>query len=152
MSIKLSQKETEAWVGLVLSSEKLLAKVESELKNKGLPPYSWYDVLLELDKSQAGKLRFVDLGKRVLLSRYNVSRIIKRLEQKGLVTTRSSKDDERGKYALITKKGRDTRRRMWPIYYKVIKEYFLSNFNKNELDDFIQHIRKIRNTLELKSK
>ena len=148
MNKKLSPDETEAWVGLVLCSEKLLAKVEAELKNEGLPPYSWYDVLLELDKSRGGKLRFVEIGKRILLSRYSVSRIIKRLENEGLVIRRYSKDDERGIYAVITKKGRDIRRRMWPVYYEVLKQYFFSNFNKKELSDFLKYIRRIRKNLE----
>ncbi len=148
MTKKLSGKETEAWVGLVLSSEKLLAKVEAELKNKDLPPYSWYDVLLELDKSDDGRLRFVELGNRVLLTRYNVTRTIKRLEKAGLVVREDCEEDARGVVAVITKKGRDVRRKMWPVYYDVLKEYFLSNFNKKELDDFIQHIRRIRKTLE----
>lgn len=148
MKKNLSKIEYEAWVGLVLASEKLLAKVETELKNKDLPPYSWYDVLLELDKSEDGKLRFVEIGDRVLLSRYNVTRTIKRLEKAGFVTREDCEEDARGVVAVITKKGRNVRRKMWPVYYNVIKEYFLSNFSKKELDDFIQHIRRIRKTLE----
>ncbi len=148
MRPKLSKTETEAWVGLVLASEKLLAKVEAELKQRGLPPFSWYDVLLELHKSPTGKLRFVELGKLVLLERYNVTRTIKRLEKEGFVKREYSKEDARGVYAVITKKGRDVRSKMWPVYYSVIKKYFLSNFNKKELDDFLQHIRKMSKTLE----
>ncbi|MGH7884612.1 MAG: MarR family winged helix-turn-helix transcriptional regulator [Thermodesulfobacteriota bacterium] len=145
MTKKLSKIETEAWVSLVMATEELLKKIEAELKNNGLPPFAWYDVLLELDKSHDGRLRFVELGNRVLLKRYNVTRIIKRLELDGLAKRENCNEDARGIFAVITKKGRKVREKMWPVYYNVVKEHFLSNFNKKELDDFLGHLKKIRN-------
>lgn len=148
MAISLSKTETEAWVGLVLATEKLLDKVDFELKKKGLPPYSWYDVLLELDKCKDGRLRLVELSRRVLIPRYDVTRTVNRLEKEGLAKREQCKDDARGIYAVITKKGRRIRKKMWPVYYNVLKEYFFSCFNEKELDDFLKHIRKVRKSIE----
>lgn len=148
MKLKLTKNETEAWVSLVLSAEKLLDKVDSELKKKGLPPYSWYDVLLELDKCKDGKLRFVELGNRVLLPRYNVTRTVKRLEKAGLAKKMPSEEDARGYYAVITKKGRNIRKKMWPVYYNVLKNLLFSNLSSKELEDFLNYLRKIRKSIE----
>lgn len=148
MKLKLTRNETEAWVNLVLSAEKLLDKVDSELKKKGLPPYEWYDVLLELDKCKDGKLRFVELGNRVLLPRYNVTRTVKRLEKAGLAKKIPSEDDRRGYYAKITRKGRTIRKKMWPVYYKVLNDYLFSSLSSKELEDFLNHLRKIRKSVE----
>jgi len=148
MKLTLTKKETEAWVSLVLSAEKLLDKVDSELKKKGLPPYAWYDVLLELDKCKDGKLRFVELGNRVLLPRYNVTRTVKRLEKAGLAKRIPSKEDGRGYYAQITRKGRSIRKKMWPVYYNVLKNYLFTSLSSKELEDFLSHMRKIRKSIE----
>lgn len=144
----LTKDETEAWVSMVISTEKLMGLIESELKKRGLPPYSWYDVLLELDKCDDGRLRFIEIGKRVLLTRYNVTRTISRLENAGLVVREECNDDARGYFAVITKKGRNTRRKMWPVYYRVLKKYFFSSMNEKELKLFLGHIRKIRKAIE----
>jgi len=148
MKLTLTKKETEAWVSLVLSAEKLLDKVDSELKKKGLPPYAWYDVLLELDKCKDGKLRFVELGNRVLLPRYNVTRTVKRREKAGLAKRIPSKEDGRGYYAQITRKGRSIRKKMWPVYYNVLKNYLFTSLSSKELEDFLSHMRKIRKSIE----
>jgi len=148
MKYKLTENETEAWVSLVLSAEKLLDKVDSELKKKGLPSYAWYDVLLELDKCKDGKLRFVELGNRVLLPRYNVTRTVNRLEKAGLAKRIPSEDDRRGYFAQITRKGRTIRKKMWPVYYSVLKDYLFCSLSSKELEDFLSHLRKIRKSIE----
>ena len=145
MSMKLTDTENNAWVGLVRSQQLLLDKVEKKFKEKGLPPLSWYDVLLELEKVEDGKLRLNDLGERVLLSKFNVTRLLHRLEKKGLICRESCMDDSRGVFAVITEKGREIRRKMWPVYYKVIKNYFLSKFDNEELDAFAKCVNKLKN-------
>lgn len=137
MKEKLSDTETRAWVGFVKSQQILLGKVEQELKSNDLPPLSWYDVLLELDKAEGGKLRQMELGERVLLSKYNISRLLDRLEREQLICRESCTQDARGIFAVITDKGRSLRSKMWPVYYRVVKDYFLSKFNEEELKQLI---------------
>lgn len=144
----LTKDETEAWVSMVISTEKLMALIDSELNKRGLPPYSWYDVLLELDRCEDGRLRFIEIGRRVLLTRYNVTRTIARLENAGLVVREESNEDARGYFAVITKKGRNTRRKMWPVYYRILKKYFFSSMNERELKNFLRLIRKVRKNIE----
>ncbi|MDA2919338.1 MarR family transcriptional regulator [Desulfobacterota bacterium AH_259_B03_O07] len=145
MPEKLTNIETQAWVGLVKSQQTLLDKVEAELKRHGFPPFSWYDVLLELDLKSEGRLRFNEIGKRVLISKYNVTRLLYRLEEHGLVRREACVEDGRGTYAVITKKGRDLRRRMWPVYREGVRKHFLSHFNTKELSQLVEFMRRIRN-------
>ena len=98
-NLKLTAEETNAWMGLIKAQQHLTDKVEEELKRNGLPPYSWYDILLELDKAPDGSLRLNDLGKKVLLNKYNVTRLIDRLEKEELVSRDACPDDGRGKMA-----------------------------------------------------
>ena len=56
-----TQKPTEievvAWARLLKASAKLLAFVERDLKEAGLPPLAWYDALLELYRARPDGLR-----------------------------------------------------------------------------------------------
>jgi len=130
---KLSDVETRAWVAFVKAQQIVLEKVDKDLKEHGFPPLSWYDVLLELDKTQDGRLRQNELGELILLSKYNVSRLLDRLEKQGLIRRKQCVEDTRGTFAVITSKGKNLRKDMWPVYYKSINEHFLSYFSQDEL-------------------
>lgn len=148
MEPKLKKDETRAWIGLIKAQQYLTDKVEIAFKENNLPPYSWYDTLLELDKAPEGSLRLNELGKRVLLNKYNVTRLIDRLEREGLVSRDSCPIDGRGKFACITPKGRKLRKKMWPVYFNVIEEHFLSQFNPGQLKQFIGYVEKINSQFE----
>ncbi|MFI5324247.1 MAG: MarR family winged helix-turn-helix transcriptional regulator, partial [Thermodesulfobacteriota bacterium] len=107
-------------------------------------PLSWYDVLWELHRAPGGKLRLNELGKRVLLDKYNVTRLVQRLEEEGLAERVPCPADGRGVFARITSGGRKLRRRMWPVYARAVKEHFLSKLPKKDiaqLDALISRIR-----------
>jgi len=116
-------KQTEsAWVLLIRAQQVLLGKVETALKEAGLPPLSWYDVLLELNRDAGCGLRQYEIGERVLLNKYNLSRLIDRLESNGLVRRQTCDADGRGNIVKITEKGAQLKQEMWPVYAKAIQE------------------------------
>lgn len=136
--------QTSAWTGLVKAQQHLLNKVGEALKANRLPPLTWYDVLWELDRHPDGSLRLNELGKKVLLDKYNVTRLVQRLEQEGLVSRTACPIDGRGIFACITEKGRRLRKEMWPVYERTVREHFLSKFGEKEiaeLDNFVKRIR-----------
>ena len=70
--------------------------IERDLKQAGLPPLTVYDVLLELDRAEAGRLRPFELASRTLFPQPNLSRLIDRLENDGLVSREAFNKDGRG--------------------------------------------------------
>ena len=112
-----------AWARLVRAEQATMSRIERELKQGGLPPLAWYDVLLELSREPKGMLRPVDLERRLLLAQYNASRLIDRLEKAGLVARRACPQDGRGQFVAITRDGRETRRRMWRVYGPAIAKH-----------------------------
>jgi DNA-binding MarR family transcriptional regulator len=104
------------WTRLMTSSRVLLERVEGALKAAGLPPLSWYDALLELEKAEEGGLRPFALQERLLLPQYGTSRLVDRLVGVGLVERRPCAEDGRGQELAITAEGRAMRARMWPVY------------------------------------
>jgi DNA-binding MarR family transcriptional regulator len=122
-----------AWARLVRTQQLLLERAEADLKQAGLPPLRWYDVLLELHRAGSKGLRQFEIGTAVLLSKYNVSRLLDRLEKETLLERYMCEEDGRGARVQITAAGRDLVRRMWPVYGAAITEHFAQYFSKTEL-------------------
>ncbi|HVG81387.1 MAG TPA: MarR family transcriptional regulator [Methylomirabilota bacterium] len=108
-----------AWSRLMRAHRAALAAAEQALRAADLPPLEWYDVLWELER--AGSLRPRDLQGRLLLAQYNLSRLLDRMADAGLVERRSCKEDGRGLVVAVSKEGVKLRRRMWPVYADAIQ-------------------------------
>jgi DNA-binding MarR family transcriptional regulator len=133
MESKLDETTLTAWARLVRAQQVLLERVEAELKKARLPPLRWYDVLLELHRAGSKGLRQFEVGAAVLLSKYNVSRLLDRLENEKLLERYVCEEDGRGARVQITPAGRDLLKRMWPVYGAAISEHFSQHYNKTEL-------------------
>ena len=70
------------------------------------------------------------------IERYNLTRLVDRLEQEGLVERTRSPDDGRAAYATITKEGRALRKKMWKVYESAVAELFLNQFSTDEQSTF----------------
>lgn len=101
----------------------VLAAVERDLKTAGLPPLAWYDVMLELARAEAGRLRPFEIERRTLLAQYNLSRLLDRLERERLVQREAFGDDGRGRWVVITEEGRAMQARMWSVYAKALQDH-----------------------------
>jgi DNA-binding MarR family transcriptional regulator len=133
MARTLSDAATTAWARLVRAHQTAVGNVEDALRRAGYPPLVWYDVLLELERPPGEGLRQRDIERQTLLRRYNVSRIVDRMEAEGLVRRTPSPEDARGRLVRITRKGRALRRRMWPVYAAAIEENFSERYSEKEL-------------------
>lgn len=142
---KLNKIETQAWTSLVRAQQIMIDKIERELKAHGLPPLNWYDILWALESSPEGRLRLNDIGNVVLLNKYNVTRLVNRLEEKGLVSKTSCPQDGRGIFACITDKGKETRQKMWYFYRNILNKNFFANYDEAELVNISSLMKRIIN-------
>src|SRR6476661_4084157 len=126
-----------AWTRLLKTQRLALTSIEQTLKHAELPPLSWYDVLLELERAGPIGLRPIELERTILLAQYNLSRLVDRIERKGFVERRACKEDGRGQLIAITDEGKAIRRKMWPVYARAIEATIgqhLSSKQVNALD------------------
>ena len=121
-----------AWARLVRTQIRVLGAVEADIKAAGLPPLSWYDVLLELREAGGGGLRPHQVESRMLLAQHNVSRLLDRLSAKNLVHRRPAEEDGRGHIVTITEAGRSLLRRMWPTYRGAIERHVGGKLSERE--------------------
>jgi DNA-binding MarR family transcriptional regulator len=109
-----------AWVALQRFGPALLERVEAQLRDAGLPPLEWYDVLWAIERE--GPQRQRDLAGHMLLARYSISRLVDRLEADGLVERRDCPNDARGQMVHISQAGLKLRKEMWTTYGKAIRD------------------------------
>jgi DNA-binding MarR family transcriptional regulator len=133
----------QAWARLVRVEQALLGRIEEDLKAAGLPPLVWYDVLLELVREPGDRLRHRDLHRRMLLAKYNLSRLLDRMEANGLIGRQPVNDDARGEYVRVTTRGRDMQKRMWPVYRRAIAKHFSGRLSIDDIDQLLRILSKV---------
>jgi DNA-binding MarR family transcriptional regulator len=122
----------DLWYSFVRAHRMMIREIERRLAAAGLPGYAWYDALWGLESGPDGTRRMHELADVLAIERYNLTRLIDRLEQEGLVTRSRSTTDGRAAFASITENGRVLRRKMWQVYESTVAELFLSQYGVAE--------------------
>ena len=133
MTIGTNSPAFQVWVRLARSHRRIVDAVQANLKAEGLPPLEWYDVLLELERHGA-PLRARNLEHQLLLAQYNLSRLLDRLERRGLIEREPDPTDGRSRLIRASEKGLVTRKRMWPVYRRTIEAMIRQTLSKIEAD------------------
>lgn len=136
-------KKIDAWPTFFKCYNRLHELMELKIKEAGLPSLEIYDVLWILEKSPEHRLRFIDLGEKVYLSRSNVTRLCERLEEQGLIERTKCPSDKRGVFAELTEKGLKTRKDIWKIYGQLIQDLFSSKLNQSEHKELIRILKNV---------
>lgn len=104
-----------AWIALGRVSQAIREEVDQALKAAKLPDTTWYTVLWELER--AGKpTRPKDLAIPLFILPYQLSRLVDRMEEDGLVKRIACPEDKRGHLLEPTDAGYAMRRQMWAVY------------------------------------
>jgi DNA-binding MarR family transcriptional regulator len=140
----LEQSREEAWRALITAHAAAVEGIERRLVEVGLPPLSWYDVLLELSAAPEQRLRMHELASAVVLSRSGLTRLVDRLEKAGLLRREPDPADGRGSFAVLTDVGAGMRERMWPVYARGIAEHFGAHVSDEEAEVLTRALGRVR--------
>lgn len=113
------------------------------MKAEGLPNLETYDVLWTLEQADRCALRLNDLGEKVFIARFNVTRICDKLEEQGLIEKVKCPMDKRGVHAALTDEGKALRKKMWDFYSKQIEEKFSSKLTTEDHEMLMKILLKI---------
>ncbi len=138
-----SEHAVTAWARLVRTETALIDQIQMALKAAKLPPLGWYDVLIELQRAPGGALRQYEIGAQTLLTKYNLSRLIDRLQREGLVERLACAEDGRGNVVRITVPGIALLQRMWKEYGAVLEQQFESRLSADEIITLEKILRKL---------
>ena len=128
----LDDRELDAWRGFLRAHREVVAHLDEELQRTHDLPLSSYEVLLYLADSEEGRLRMGELADRLLLSRSGLTRLVDRLERRGLVKRERCKEDARGLFAHITPEGREVFEAARPHHLDGVRRHFLSRLRDED--------------------
>jgi DNA-binding MarR family transcriptional regulator len=120
----LAEPPREAWATLFTLSARLVRDVERRLREEGLPPLSWYDVLWSLYSSEEECVTQRQLADRIAFSPSGLSRLIDRMVSRGVVERSRPPGDRRSASLAVTGDGVELMREMWVHYGGAIAEHF----------------------------
>jgi DNA-binding MarR family transcriptional regulator len=130
---KLSDTVTKAWVRLVRARHSVVSAVEADGKATGVLPIEWYDVLWDLERAEGG-VRPFELEQRLLFAQYNLSRLIDRMVEAGLVKKVACPSDKRGHMLFITEAGKKQRKATWPHYARAVNKHLGDKLSEAETE------------------
>lgn len=140
--MSVSEARLRAWSHFLGAQALAVRAMEERLKAAGQPSMGWYDVLWALDRA-GGRLRISELAERLVIERYNMTRLLDRLEADGLVVRAPDEIDRRSSWAVLTAKGAGLRRQMWEHYQAAINDVFACVLTDDEAQSMTVMMKKI---------
>jgi DNA-binding MarR family transcriptional regulator len=130
---QLSQLEFAAWGGFLRAHAELVRSLDRELEAAHGLPLTQYEVLLRLEAAPEHRLRMSELARSVLLSQSGITRLVDRLEARGLVERAPCAEDRRVLWAQLTAEGLTRLEEARPTHLAGVRTRFLDHFDDGEL-------------------
>jgi DNA-binding MarR family transcriptional regulator len=140
---RLTEVELGAWGGFLRTHRALVAELDEDLRREHGLPLTSYDVLVQLENAPDKRLRMSELADAVLLSRSGLTRLVERLEHKGLIERRECPDDARGAFAVLTDDGSTSLSEARKTHLAGVRQRFLERFDETELQELAQVWRRL---------
>lgn len=105
---------------------------------------SEFEVLIRLSRSPHESLRMSDLAAQAMLSSSGLTRLVDRLEDRGLVARAPCPTDQRGALASVTADGHALLAGALPGHLDLIQDLFIHAVSPADLDAFVAILRRLR--------
>lgn len=133
----------EAWESLFRAQVAVMRRLRTDQSFKKLA-IGEYDVLFNLTRCPTGWTRLNELNRNLLISQPSLSRMVERLETKGLVERRQAPNDQRGVMVALTEAGRELQREIGAAHVKVIHSLLGPLLTTVELEQVLDLTQRIR--------
>jgi DNA-binding MarR family transcriptional regulator len=128
----LSEGELLAWRGMLELEARVLAVLDAELRDKRDLSISEFDALYQLWVQPGGRCRMKDLANRLLVSRGGATKLIIRLEKRGLVQ-RMSQSGLQAVTAALTEAGEAALADAMDTHFDGVRRLVVSRLEPDEL-------------------
>jgi DNA-binding MarR family transcriptional regulator len=143
----LTKAQRAAWGASFEAHARALQRIDDDLAAAGVGSLHDYDVLYMLYRAPDRRLRLSELSDAVVISRSGLTRLLDRLERRGLLHRKPCAEDRRGAYAVLTDDGLEEMRRIWAIYGRGIAEYFAAHLSAEETETIQRAFGRIADAL-----
>ena len=122
---------SEAWESLFRTQVAVMRRMQQLPEFKKLAMRE-YDVLFNLSHCPTGWTRLNELNEALLISQPSLSRMVERLEAKGLVQRRTAERDQRGIEIALTEEGRALQQEIGRVHVRHLHEMLAPALNEEE--------------------
>jgi DNA-binding MarR family transcriptional regulator len=129
-----SPAEFDAWRGLIRLRETVMREIDRRLRRDGDVTLADYGILITLVTTPELRLRMSDLGARRMLTPSGITRVVIRLEERGLVRREPDPADGRAAFAVLTRAGLEALRRAQVIHHATVRELYVGRLSPQELE------------------
>jgi DNA-binding MarR family transcriptional regulator len=136
----------ETWESLFRAQVAVMRRLQAAPAFKALA-INEYDVLFTLSRCPSGWLRLNELNDHVLLSQSSLSRLVDRLEKRGLVERMPAPDDGRGVLLRLTEAGRDLQKQIGREHVRDISELITPALTPAEQRELLRLTEKLRGSV-----
>lgn len=138
---KRPAKFAQTWCVLSLLHNKIESHIEKALQNKHQLSTKEFSTLSLLEEQPDQTMRMNDLAERLVLSNSATTRLINRLEDRGLLKRKLCDDDRRGILSEVTGSGRALLVQARPTNDAALEEALQDAEKSQELAPFVGAIR-----------
>ena len=117
-----TEEEFYAWRGLIRLRESAMREIDRRLQKDGDLSLADYGVLITLVTAPRLRLRMSDLGTRRMLTPSGITRVVTRLEERGLLRREPDPEDGRAALAALTRPGLEALRRAQVVHHAAVRE------------------------------
>jgi DNA-binding MarR family transcriptional regulator len=139
----LSSRELLAWRGVLEVQTAILPDLEAELRQSVGLTLSEFDVLYQLWRTPEKQRRMVDLARAVLVTPGGITRIVARLEERGLVR-RVSATGRQAVLTRLTPRGEREIAAAMDVHFDGVRRMFVQYVDKADIDRVIGLWARIR--------
>ncbi|HEX2281445.1 MAG TPA: MarR family winged helix-turn-helix transcriptional regulator [Thermomicrobiales bacterium] len=132
-----------AWQTLRMAHDRVAQRLGAELSDECGLAINEFDVLLFLRSHAHEQVRIGALLDAVPLSQPALSRLVSRLEARGLLARREAEDDARAVVVCLTDTGTALIDRALAIHARVVDETLTSKFSESERTALLQTLNQI---------
>lgn len=137
---------TDTWESLLRTQVTVMRELQKEPTFKALGSRE-YDVLFNLSKCPGGWLRLNELNDHVLLTQPSISRMVDRLESRGLIERKTAEDDKRGVLIGLTEAGVELQKKVGRKHVHHIMELMETALDDEEMRTLQALTEKLRTSV-----
>ena len=124
----------------------LLGTVGRDLEAGSDLPIPWFEVLIRLARTPGHRLRMTELAAQAALSASNLTRVIDRMEDAGLIRRDACISDRRGAFAVITDTGIKTLEMALPVHLETLQRNVAGPLGSRRLATLTSMLEILRDT------
>jgi DNA-binding MarR family transcriptional regulator len=133
----------ETWESLFRAQVAVMRKLQSGPAFRTMP-LNEYDVLFTLSRCPSGWLRLNELNDHILLSQSSLSRLVERLEKRGLIERMPAPDDGRGILLKLTEAGSELQKQIGRLHVRDIAAVLTPALTAAEQLELLRLTEKLR--------